>query len=110
MAHKKTVGPSQALNFFGVELDPGSTSFILLNNTVNELVDASLAPRTKIMYNRIWEMFCGFCKSYLTVANSNLPVSITTLSLYLAHLHNKGLASSTISSYDSAVVFFSQIA
>jgi hypothetical protein len=47
------VGPSQALTFFGVELDPGSTSFILLNNTVNELVDASLAPRTNIMYNRI---------------------------------------------------------
>jgi hypothetical protein len=79
------VGPSQALTFFGVELDPGSTSFILLNNTVNELVDASLAPRTNIMYNRIWEIFCGFCKSYLTVPDSNLPVSITTLSLYLAH-------------------------
>jgi hypothetical protein len=51
------------------------------------------------MYNRIWEIFCGFCKSYLTVADLNLPVSITTLSLYLAHLHNKGLASASLSTF-----------
>ena len=61
MAPKKTVGPSQVLTLLGVELDPGSTSITLLNNTVDELVDASLAPRTKIMYNRVWEHFCGFC-------------------------------------------------
>jgi len=61
------------------------------------------------MYNRIWENFCGFCKTYLIVADSNLPVTITTLSLYLAHLHNKGLASSTISSYNSAVGFFHKL-
>jgi hypothetical protein len=38
-----------------------------------------------------------------------IPVSISTLALYLAYLHNKGYAGSTISSYNSAVGYYHKL-
>jgi hypothetical protein len=44
-----------------------------------------------------------FCQQYLS-KQLKIPASISTLALYLAYLHKKGYAGSTISSYNTSDV------
>lgn len=52
-----------------------------------------------------WEEFTSFCKSYLSAEDANLPVSINSLSFFLAFLFSKGYAPATFSSYNSAISY-----
>lgn len=60
------------------------------------------------MYERVWSDLSTFCQQYLS-KQLKIPASISTLALYLAYLHNKGYAGSTISSYNSAVGYYHKL-
>ena len=60
------------------------------------------------MYERVWSDLSTFCQQYLS-KQLKIPVSISTLALYLAYLNNKGYAGSTISSYNSAVGYYHKL-
>ena len=60
------------------------------------------------MYERVWSDLSTFCQQYLS-KQLKIPVSISTLTLYLAYLHNKGYAGSTISSYNSVVGYYHKL-
>jgi hypothetical protein len=53
-----------------------------------------------------WNDFQNFCSRVLSSQESVLPISISTLSLYLAFLHDKGYSASTIASYNSAIGYY----
>ena len=53
------------------------------------------------MYQRTWAQFVQFASAFNL--SHTLPISVPTLSLFLAHLVSKGLAASTISTYISAI-------
>lgn len=55
------------------------------------------------MYIRIWNEFENFCSSYLDIEVARIPISISTLSVFLASLFQKGLAVATLSTYNSAI-------
>lgn len=78
-------------------------------DSVQELVNSSLATRTQQLYRRVWKHFDAFCGQFLTAKDANIPVAIPVLSLYLAYLHKIGYASSTISTYNSALGFFHKL-
>lgn len=69
---------------------------------------ASLAPSSHRAYDKIWENLCTFCTSVLQTSVS-LPLSYATVALYVAHLHEKGLSASTITSHLSAIAYFHNI-
>lgn len=58
----------------------------------------SLAADMRKMYDRIWTDFKVSCSHVLTISDAQLPVSISTLSLYLAYFHETGFAASTLCS------------
>ena len=60
---------------------------------------------TKTMYERVWNDFQNiFFSDILSSQESVLPISMSTLSLYLVFLHDKGYSASTIASYNSAII------
>lgn len=73
------------------------------------LVDASLSEDTKKSYNRIWLDFLNFCNTFLSISEASLPITVATLSLYMAYLHEKGFAASTLYTYNSAIAYFHKI-
>jgi len=75
---------------------------------VSTLLDSSLATSTRQMYKRIWQDFYNCC-AYLTPFEAEVPVSITTLSLYLAFIHKKRYAPATLFSYNSAIGYVHKI-
>lgn len=89
--------------------NPRITMVKALNDTVSTLLDSSLATSTRHMYKRIWQDFDKFCCVYLTPFEAEVPVSITTLSLYLAFIHQKGYAPATLFSYNSAIGYVHKI-
>lgn len=80
----------------------------MLSYSVRQLIQSSLAPRTRKMYERVWSDLSTFCQQYLS-KQLKIPVSISTLAMSLAYLHNKGYAESTISSYNSAVGYYHKL-
>ena len=80
----------------------------MLSYSVRQLIQSSLASRTGKMYERVWSDLSTFCQQYLS-KQLKIQVSISTLALYLAYLHNKGYIGSTISSYNSAVGYYHKL-
>ena len=72
-------------------------------------MDASLADSTKIQYKKVWNEFTLFCSEKLLKSDANLPVSINTLSLFLASLFQKGYAPASICTYNSAISYFHKL-
>ena len=80
-----------------------STEVARLNTTVCQLIDSSLAKSTKKMYIRIWNEYKNFFSSYLDIEDARIPISISSLSVFLASLFQKCLAAATLSTYNSAI-------
>ena len=78
-----------------------------LRDTVGMLLQASLAPSTRLQYERAWAKLVGFFHSLALVPV--LPVPIYIMMLFIAHLHNAGLAPASIISYVSAISYFHRI-
>ena len=51
----------------------------------------------------------SFCSEKLDVKDANLPIAVSTLSLYLASLFSKGYAASTMITYNSAIGYFHKL-
>lgn len=64
---------------------------------------SALSNQSIRLYNRAWEQFFQFTALYNL--NKDLPVSVPTISLFLAHLVSISLASSTIATYMSAISY-----
>lgn len=71
------------------------------------LLQASLAPSTRLQYERAWAKLVGFLHSLALVPV--LPVPIYIMMFFIAHLHNAGLAPASIISYVSAISYFHRI-
>jgi hypothetical protein len=72
---------------------------------VTQLVDSSLTESTRKLYNKVWLELTIFCTVQLHEQDSHPPISISTLSLFLAYLFDKGYASSTMITYNSTISY-----
>lgn len=69
---------------------------------VKILTQAALAPSTSSTYKQAWNIFNSFSQEVLG-QTCNLPLSASTVSLFIAYLYKKQFAPSTISTYLSAL-------
>ena len=78
-----------------------------LEQLVGTLLQASLTQATRAHYGRAWNKLVGFHTCIgLQLA---LPVSVTTMLLFVAYLHEQGLAATSITSTLSAICYFHKI-
>jgi hypothetical protein len=68
-------------------------------------MDSSLAESTRKLYNKIWLELTNLCMVQLHEQDSHHPISISTLSLFLTYLFDKGYAPSTMITYNSAISY-----
>lgn len=69
---------------------------------ITVLTQAALAPSTRSTYRRAWDLFETF-SSTIMGQQFHLPLSVSTISLFVAYLFSKSLAPSTVSTYLSAI-------
>ena len=67
------------------------------------LLQAALAPATRIAYLRAWTRLCEFSRSHY------LPLSRITLAKFVTHLYALGLNFATINAYLSGIAFWLKI-
>ena len=79
-----------------------------LENCLSELLSASLAPSTQSSYRRSWSVYRNFASMVLR-SPVTLPIALSDLMLFIAHLHRQGAAPSSISSTLSALSFVHKI-
>ena len=70
-----------------------------------QLLAASLAPATQVIYRNIWNKFSAFCEQS-SPAVSSLPADISTVLAFIAQQFDIGVAGSSITSYISVISFF----
>ena len=75
-----------------------------LGGTVATLLQASLAPSTRLMYERSWRKITNFL--VFLGLSQQLPVAVSTLLLFVAHLHELRYSPASIQSIMSAVSYF----
>ena len=71
---------------------------------ITVLTQAALAPSTQKTYKRAWSTFGLFSTEVLN-QKMPLPLSVSTISLFVAYLYSKHFAPSTISTYLSAIAY-----
>ena len=72
---------------------------------VNKLVQSSLQPTSLPTYKRSWKLFYTFFHTTFPGATITLPISASNLALFIAFLFDRGYASSTVSTYISALSY-----
>ena len=72
--------------------------------TVQGLFSACLAASTQAVYRSGGRRFLKFCETYQV--SPPFPVTESTLSAFMAHLHSGGLALGTVKGYLAAVHYF----
>ena len=70
-------------------------------------MQASLASSTKAQYERAWSKLVGLFQSLGTVPV--LPVSVAMMMGFIAYMHNKGYAPSSMISMVSAISYFHKL-
>lgn len=83
----------------------GSKRVAALGKVAGELVSHSLAPSTRLAYNKSWTNFAAFARS---IGHSPLPSTDKLIALYVAHLSST-LKHSSIASALSAIVFYHKL-
>ena len=66
-------------------------------------MDSSVAPATVTAYERVWQVISSFLKQYNL--GQNLPLSVSTVALFVSFLFAQSKAPRTISSNLSAISF-----
>ena len=61
------------------------------------------------LYSRAWTVFREFCVHFVSPHSFSLPLSTTTIALFVSYLRARKLAPSTISSYLSAISYVHKI-
>ena len=79
----------------------------ILKNTVDKLLQASLAESTRGLYENAWKKLVMFMFSL--GATPRLPISVSITLLFVAHLHCNNFASASIVSIISAISYFHKI-
>lgn len=67
------------------------------------LIKSSLQPSSLPTYKRAWTLFNLFLSSVFHHAAFTLPISPSTIALFIAHLFEKNYAPSTVNTYVSAI-------
>ena len=70
---------------------------------MSQLIQSSLQPSSVPTYKRAWQLFTEFHHSILGSAAFSLPITPPVLALFIAHMFNKGYASSTVNTYLSTL-------
>ena len=78
-----------------------------LRDSLNQLLHASIAPSLRAHYERAGHKFVVFTMSL--GLPTQLPASVTTMLLFIAHLHAGGNAPSSIVSIVSAIAYFHKV-
>ena len=86
---------------------PTPTVSSRLEQSVDTLLHASLAPSSRAHYQRAWNKLVDFFKTVGTPLQ--FPVSVTFMLLFIAHLHGLGFAPQSISSIISALAYFHKV-
>ena len=84
-----------------------SPNLTTLTSTLKHIMRGALTRSSAASYQRSWALFSDFIKQY--DIQGNFPISITTLSLFIAFLAQRGYKPSTISSYVSAIGYMHKI-
>ena len=72
------------------------------------LIRESLAPATQSLYCRVWSRFVTFCTQCLG-KKATLPISVSVILLFIAHLHKEKLSAASITSYMSGLAYVHKI-
>ena len=68
------------------------------------MLKSSLAPNSRITYRKAWEVYKNFALTILGSSGVNLvPISLSNLILFVAHLHTEKKAHATVVTYISAI-------
>ena len=76
---------------------------------VQSLLETAIAPQTRRTYVRAFRLLTQFVSSTFQIDNT-LPVSVDTLTFFIAYLHRKQMAASTICTYVTAIGYINQLA
>lgn len=71
--------------------------------TLRVLLNSALSSGTRKHYQRAWATFNEFYKNFYHSTDPELPLTTPTLALFIAYLHARKLAPSSIKSYLSAI-------
>ena len=80
-----------------------STAWIELVPTPRVLLNSALSSGTRKIYQRAWATFSKFYKKNYHSVDPVLPLTTSSLTLFISYLHARKLAPSTIKSYFSAM-------
>ena len=87
---------------------PSSTTE--LASVTRHLLSASLSKGSKDVYKRSWSLFVAWAQAYLGNCNFNLPLQSAVLALFVSYLYSLRYASSTVTSYLSAISYAHRLA
>lgn len=76
---------------------------------MTKLVQSSLQPSSLPTYRRAWNLFCQFLHNIFPGAPPTLPFSSQTIALFIAYLFDRQYASSTVTTYISALGYFHKL-
>ena len=69
-----------------------------------------MSKGSKDVYKRSWSLFVAWAQAYLSNRNFNLPLQPAVLALFVSHLYSLRYASSTVTSYLSAISYAHRLA
>ena len=75
--------------------------------TLDALLQGSLAPSSRLHYARSWKKFSCFCT--LVGSTADLPISVSLLLWFIAHLFAGGAAPASIISVVAALSYFNKV-
>ena len=77
---------------------------------VSHLVQSSLQPSSIPTYKRAWKLFYQFVTEVLPGTSAAIPLSPSTVALFIAHLYHRKYAPSTVQTYVSALGYSHKLA
>ena len=90
------------MNHQPTPIGPTSSLVNTLMETVQCLLETAIAPQTRRTYVRAFQLLKQLVSSTFQIDNT-LPVSVYTLTFFIAYLHRKQMTSSTICTYVTAI-------
>ena len=87
---------------------PSSTTE--LASVTRHLLSASLSKGSKGVYKRSWSLFVAWAQACLGTCTLSLPLQPAVLALFISHLYSLRYASSTVTSYLSAISYAHKLA
>ena len=77
---------------------------------MNDLLHSAITEGSRKTYQRAWSTYVDFSTEFCKSGASLLPVSVNNLALFISYLSSRKFASSTISTYVSALSYVHKLA